>query len=157
MTPTTTRVATQAAVAGVEAELSLLARHHLHSSQHTTDRTLDRSAYQLLGRLEAGPLSLRQLAEAFRLDQSTVNRQVNSLLRAGLVERRPDPDGGVARLLRPTRRGLEALRGDRRVAREQVGRVLEGWPADDVARLHALLEKFNSSIERLEGRPWPRP
>jgi DNA-binding MarR family transcriptional regulator len=144
------------AVAGVEVELSLLARHHLHTSRHTPGRELDRSAYQLLNRLEIEPLSLRQLADAFRLDQSTVNRQVNALLRAGLVERTPDPEGGLARLLRPTRHGLAMLRRDRRVARAQVGQVLDGWSARDVAELHRLLEKFNSAIEALEGRPWPR-
>jgi DNA-binding MarR family transcriptional regulator len=139
----------------VEVELSLLARHHLHSSQ--TGRELDRSGYQLLGRLELGAMSLRQLAEAFRLDQSTVNRQVNALLRAGLVQRVADPDGGLARMLRPTRRGLALLRRDRAVAREQVGRVLEGWPAAETRELHRLLERLNTSIERLEGRAWPRP
>jgi DNA-binding MarR family transcriptional regulator len=144
------------AVAGVEVELSLLARHHLTTSRHTPGRELDRSAYQLLGRLELGPLSLRQLAEAFRLDQSTVNRQVNALLRSGLVERVVDPEGGLARLLRPTRHGLAVLRRDRRVARAQVGRVLAGWSDRDVDGLRRLLEKFNSAIEALEGRPWPR-
>jgi DNA-binding MarR family transcriptional regulator len=153
--PTTTSPV-NAAVAGVEVELSLLARHHLNTSRHTVGRELDRSAYQLLGRLEHGPLSLRQLAEAFRLDQSTVNRQVNALLRGDLVERVPDPDGGLARLLRPTRHGLAMLRRDRRVACEQVGQVLAGWSARDVAELRRLLEKLNTSIEALEGRPWPR-
>lgn len=155
-TPRPPRASDPDAVAAVEGELSLLARHHLHSSRHTPGRELDQSAYQLLNRLETGPLNLRQLAEAFRLDQSTVNRQVNALLRADLVERVPDPEGGVARLLRPTRHGLAMLRRDRRVAREQVGRVLSRWSEGDVRELHRLLEQLNTSIEELEGRPWPR-
>jgi len=141
----------------VERELSLLARHQLHSTQHAPDRVLDRSAYALLGRLEHGPMTLKQLAEAFRLDQSTVNRQVNALRRDELVERISDPAGGVAQLLRPTRKGLRLLARDRDVAREQVGQVLDGWKASDVAALAELLHRFNSSIESLEGRPWPRP
>src|SRR5689334_8616043 len=59
-------------IAALEVELSLLARHHLHSSQHSPERLLDRSGYHLLSRLELGPLNLKQLAEAFRLDPSTV-------------------------------------------------------------------------------------
>ena len=141
----------------VERELSLLARHQLHSTQHAPDRVLDRSGYALLGRLEHGPLTLKQLAEAFRLDQSTVNRQINALRRDALVERISDPEGGVAQLLRPTPKGLTLLARDREVAREQVGQVLEDWNTADVEALAALLRRFNNSIEGLEGRPWPRP
>lgn len=141
----------------VERELSLLARHQLHSTQHAPDRVLDRSGYALLGRLEHGPMTLKQLAEAFRLDQSTVNRQVNALRRDALVERMSDPEGGVAQLLRPTRKGLRLLQRDRDVAREQVGHVLDGWSASDVDVFAELLRRFNNAIEGLEGRPWPRP
>lgn len=156
MAPTTQHPTDRDTVADVEIELSLLARHQLHSTQHAPDRALDRSGYALLGRLEHGAMSLRQLAEAFRLDQSTVNRQINALRRDHLVERVSDPDGGVAHLLRPTRRGLALLHRDRVVARRQLGQVLDGWDAGDIARLHELLERLNTSIERLEGRPWPR-
>jgi DNA-binding MarR family transcriptional regulator len=143
-------------IAALEVELSLLARHHLHSSQHGADRALDRSGYHLLGRLELGPMNLKQLAEAFRLDPSTVNRQVNALLRAGLVEKVPDPAGAVARVLRPTTKGLDLLHRDRAILQEQVGRVLEGWDTAEVDDLRRLLERLNTSIEALEGRPWPR-
>jgi DNA-binding MarR family transcriptional regulator len=143
-------------IAALEVELSLLARHFLHTSQHSPDRLLDRSGYQLLGRLELGPLNLKQLAEAFRLDPSTVNRQVNALLRAGLVEKVPDPAGAVAKVLRPTAKGLDHLRRDRRVVQDQVTRVVQDWTQHDRDDLCRLLEKLNTSIEALEGRPWPR-
>ena len=143
-------------IAALEVELSLLARHHLHSSQHSPDRLLDRSGYHLLNRLDLGPLNLKQLAVAFRLDPSTVNRQVNALLRAGLVERVPDPSGAVARVLRPTAHGLDLLRRDRAILQTQVARVLEGWDDSEVVTLHRMLERLNTSIEALEGRPWPR-
>ena len=148
---------TAATVELLEQELTLLARHQLSSAHHNPDLGLDRSGYQLLGRLELGPLSLKQLAEAFRLDISTVNRQVASLRRKGLVERIADPAGGVAQLLRPTRRGLAQLRADRETRYSQIGQVLETWDAADVDALHELLAKFNLSIESLEGQAWPRP
>jgi DNA-binding MarR family transcriptional regulator len=141
----------------LEQELTLLSRHQLSAAHHNPALVLDRSAYQLLGRLDLGPLSLRQLAEAFRLDISTVNRQIASLRRKGLVERIADPGGGVAHLLRPTREGLAQLRADRQTRHDQIGQVLETWEADDVAGFQALLAKFNLSIESLEGQPWPRP
>src|SRR5690349_19678115 len=122
----------------LEQELTLLSRHQLSSAHHNPDLVLDRSAYQLLGRLELGPLSLKQLAEAFRLDISTVNRQIASLRRKGLVERIADPAGGVAQLLRPTRKGLALLRADRVTRHRQIGQVLETWNAEDVERLQAM-------------------
>lgn len=153
--PTTARRAD--VVELLELELTLLARHQLSSAQHNPDLGLDRSGYQLLGRLELEPLSLKQLAELFRLDVSTVNRQIASLRRKGLVERIADPGGGVAQLLRPTRRGLAQLRADRTTRYGQIAQVLESWDPEDVARLQEMLAKFNSSIESLEGQAWPRP
>lgn len=140
----------------LEQELTLLARHHLSNAQHSPDLVLDRSGYQLLGRLELEPMSLGRLAEAFRLDVSTVNRQIAALREKGLVERIPDPGGGVARLVRPTRKGRDLLGADRRARRGHISRVVEGWEDHDVAELHRLLTKLNTSIESLEGRPWPR-
>ncbi|RNL77681.1 MarR family winged helix-turn-helix transcriptional regulator [Nocardioides marmorisolisilvae] len=141
----------------LEQELTLLSRHQLSSAHHNPDLVLDRSAYQLLGRLELEPLSLKQLAELFRLDVSTVNRQIASLRRKGLVERIADPAGGVAQLLRPTRKGLSQLRADRSTRNRQIGQVLEDWHPDEIDHLHQVLEKFNLSIESLEGQAWPRP
>jgi len=158
--PTTTRPTAASLAATIqllEQELTLLARHQLSSAQHTPDLSLDRSGYQLLSRIELGALTLKQLAEAFRLDISTVNRQIAALRKKGLVERVPDPDGGIARLLRPTKRGLALLRQDRSVRHTQVSRVLETWEPADVVRLNALLAQFNTSIEELEGQSWPRP
>lgn len=155
MTPTGDR-STSDLLALLEQELTLLARHHLSSAQHDSDLELDRSGYQLLSRLRLGPLSLGQLAEAFRLDVSTVNRQVAALLRAGLVERLPDPGGSLARVVRPTRAGLGRLRHDRRVKQARVHQVIADWDEADVAHLQELLTRFNGSIETLEGRPWPR-
>lgn len=143
-------------IAALEVEMTLLARHHLRSSQYSPERVLERSGYHLLSRLELGPMNLKQLAEAFRLDPSTVNRQVNALLRAGLVEKVADPTGAVARVLRPTATGLDLLHRERALIQEQLGQVLEGWDATDVEDLRRLLEKLNTSIEALEGRPWPR-
>ena len=143
-------------IAALEVELSLLARHHLRSTEHSGERLLDRSGYHLLGRLELGPLTLKQLAEAFSLDPSTVNRQVNALLRVGLVERVTDPEGAVAKVLTPTPKGLDLLHRDRAVVQQQVARVVESWSERDRSALTRLLEKLNTSIETLEGRPWPR-
>ncbi|MGW8564898.1 MarR family winged helix-turn-helix transcriptional regulator [Isoptericola sp. NPDC055881] len=53
------------------------------------------------------PRTLREIGDALRLEQSTVNRQVNGALAAGLLRRIAEP-GRSARLVEPTDEGLTA-------------------------------------------------
>lgn len=142
----------------LEREISLFARHHLSVQQSRPGQQLERSAYLLLTRLEsAESMSLRELAEAFRLDVSTINRQVAPLLKQGLVERFPDPEGGMARRFRPSPEGLERLAADRERSREGVAMVVGDWSPERLGTFLDLLTSFNVKIEELEGNPWPRP
>ncbi|MFE0646130.1 MarR family winged helix-turn-helix transcriptional regulator [Streptomyces sp. NPDC058877] len=144
----------------VEFETMLLGRHsHLYAPRpRAAGGNLDRSAYVLLSRIRMhGPMSIGQLSEAFGLDASTLNRQTAAMLRSGVVERIPDPDGGIARKFRITKEGERRLRADRNANIEGLERVMEDWSPEDVDRFAGYLERFNRDIERLEGRPWPRP
>lgn len=146
-----------AQLAGLEYELTLLSRHYLSALAHRGGQKLDRSAYLILVRLgEGDALSLKELSEAFRLDVSTLNRQVAAMRRNGLVERVSDPDGGVARKIRATEHGREMVRADRDRGRQNVGKVVADWTDADVAHLREMVAKFNQSIEKLEHNPWPR-
>jgi len=110
------------------------------------------AAYALLFQLVTdGPKRSSALAEAVCVDPSTVSRQVAELVKAGLVERVPDPADGRASLLVATARGLEvhAMRRARRVA--TFGRIVADWPADDVATLTDLLVRFNDSFVALRS------
>ncbi|OPG14313.1 MarR family winged helix-turn-helix transcriptional regulator [Microbispora sp. GKU 823] len=132
----------------IEFETMLLGRH----------RQLDRSAYLLLSRIHmTGPMSIGQLSDAFGLDVSTLNRHTSALLRAGLVERIPDPDGGIARKFRLTEEGERWLGEEREKNILGLEKVLADWTAEDVAAFAAYLRRFNTDIESLAGRPWPRP
>ncbi|MEB3962197.1 MarR family transcriptional regulator [Streptomyces kunmingensis] len=138
----------------------LLSRHgYLFGSRARSDRWhLDRSAYILLSRIQMdGPMSIGQLSDAFGLDASTLNRQTAAMLRAGLVERIPDPDGGIARKFRVTEEGAKSLDGDRGLNIEVIGGLMEEWSAQEIAEFASSLQRLNRAIERLEGRPWPRP
>ncbi|TQS28305.1 MarR family winged helix-turn-helix transcriptional regulator [Microbispora sp. KK1-11] len=132
----------------IEFETMLLGRH----------RHLDRSAYLLLNRIHVtGPMSIGQLSDAFGLDVSTLNRHTSALLRTGLVERIPDPDGGIARKFRLTDEGERWLGEEREKNILGLEKVLADWTAEDVAAFAAYLRRFNTDIEHLAGRPWPRP
>jgi len=144
----------------IEFETMLLGRH-LQLGAPRSKRgggRLDRSAYTLLSRIRVqGPMSIGQLSEAFGLDASTLNRQTAAMLRAGLVERIPDPDGGIARKFRITSAGENGLDAERAENIRGLERVMAAWSSEEVAVLAACLKRLNSDIENLDGRPWPRP
>ncbi|MGW0004008.1 MarR family winged helix-turn-helix transcriptional regulator [Nocardia grenadensis] len=146
-----------AVLARLVLELNLLSRQY-PAARRNSPLQLDRSAYLILTRLRLGaPLSLRELAEAFGLDVSTVNRQVAAMLDQDLVERVPDPEGGVARKVRPSEKGLRLFEADLALQRRGVGAVLADWPDEEVEQLVRLLERFNEGVEGLARHPWPRP
>lgn len=146
-------------IADLVRELMLVNRHFVlgvADSYRDGDR-LDRSAFILLSRLEAeGPMSIGQLAEAFGLDTSTVNRQTAAMLRIDVAERIPDPEGGLARKLRITEEGRKRLRSERDWSVSGLRQVLRDWEPAAVAQLLTSVTRFNQSIEELSGKPWPR-
>ncbi|WP_194830004.1 MarR family winged helix-turn-helix transcriptional regulator [Nocardia sp. XZ_19_231] len=119
---------------------------------------LERSAYLLLSRLQAeGPMSIGQLSHAFGLDNSTMNRQTAVLLGSGLVERFPDPDGGLARKFRITADGGMRLDIERAQRIAGIDGILQDWTPEEVAELARSLRRFNHDIEQRSGQVWPRP
>ncbi|WTZ54553.1 MarR family transcriptional regulator [Nocardia sp. NBC_01388] len=133
----------------------LMARYQV-LTQRRPGQQLERSAYVLLSRLELeGPLSVRQLTEAFGLDTSTVNRQTGALLRAGLVERIPDVGGGLARKLRITSAAKTSLAADRELYQSRIGLTVADWSQDEIEELVRSLAHFNRSVEMREGLSWP--
>ncbi|QIS06041.1 MarR family transcriptional regulator [Nocardia brasiliensis] len=150
--------AADAALPRLVYELTLLARHFPASLLRRPGFQLDRSAFLILTRLEHDtPLSLRELSEAFQLDISTINRQVAAMLKQGLVDRVPDPAGGIARKIQASAKGLEALASDRMQSHDGIGAVVADWPGADIEQLGTLIARFNHSVEHLEDNPWPRP
>ncbi|MFB4420784.1 MarR family winged helix-turn-helix transcriptional regulator [Streptomyces sp. QL37] len=131
--------------------------HLRHGKEHRAEGILDRSAYILLSRIRVqGPMSIGQLGEAFGLDVSTLNRQTAAAARAGLVERIPDPDGGLARKFRITEEGARRLDQDRARVIAGLDRIMADWPEERIAAFADHLQHFNASLEQLHGLPWPR-
>ncbi|WP_406210078.1 MarR family transcriptional regulator [Kitasatospora sp. NBC_01560] len=142
----------------VEYEQMLLSRHGLQAGGRRKDGLLERSAYILLSRIRIqGPMSIGELSEAFDLDVSTLNRQTTAAMRAGLVERIPDPDGGMARKFRITDEGAQLLDEERAGILASLDKVMDDWSDEEIAVFASCLRRFNAGIERLAGRPWPRP
>lgn len=101
-------------------------------------------------------MSIGDLRDAFGLDASTLNRQTAAMLRAGVVERIPDPEGGIARKFVITEEGGQRLDQDRSENLEGLGSLLADWTPEEATQLADNLARLNRDIERLDGRPWPR-
>ncbi|SDK44357.1 MarR family winged helix-turn-helix transcriptional regulator [Streptomyces indicus] len=142
----------------VEFEHMVLGRHQLSSAKERKEQgRMERSAYIMLSRIQMqGPMTIGELSEAFRLDTSTVNRQTAGAVRAGLLRRIPDPEGGLARRFQLTPEGEREVDAEREIRVRDLDQVFEDWPAEDVAAFARYLQRFNTSVERLSGQPWPR-
>ncbi|MEV0738017.1 MarR family winged helix-turn-helix transcriptional regulator [Streptomyces sp. NPDC050549] len=102
-------------------------------------------SYTLLSHLEERDgRRATDLAAHYALDKSTVSRQVAALERAGLIERRPDPEDQRVQVLHLTdagRRILAQVTQNRQAAfRER----LADWPEEDLQRFAGYLERYNA-------------
>lgn len=112
---------------------------------------LDNSAFRLLWVLSDGePRTLRQLAEALDLEQSTVNRQVNAALCAGYLERFSVP-GSPSKLVRPSVAGERAYDHDGRIRAVLISRALTDLGGPRARRLIADLQAFNDAWDRVQA------
>lgn len=139
-------------------EQMLLTRFALHGvAPKDRDVPLDRSAVILLSRLHAqGPMAVAELAEAFDMDVSTIHRQTTAAMKAGLLERIPDPDGGIARKLRPTEEGVRRLTAELDARKRGFARILDDWTDDEVSDFVDYLRRYNEAVEARRGKRWPR-
>jgi DNA-binding MarR family transcriptional regulator len=114
--------------------------------------SLTRTEAFVLGHIVSyGPLRLSDLAETTGQDRAITSRQVDTLARAGLVERVKDPDDGRAHLLRPTEAGLQLNRGMRSVWSSWLGASLHGWSDEELEQLAGLLTRFGRDLRNPEG------
>ncbi|MFE0627246.1 MarR family winged helix-turn-helix transcriptional regulator [Streptomyces sp. NPDC058864] len=106
-------------------------------------------AYTLLAHMsDRRDCRATDLAQAFLLDKSTVSRQVATLERLGLVERRPDPADHRVQVLLPTTAGAAVLAEATNAARRSVCGRLADWDDTDLARFAAYLTRYNDAAER---------
>ncbi|MET9969729.1 hypothetical protein ABZZ80_28345 [Streptomyces sp. NPDC006356] len=72
------------------------------------------------------------------------------------MERTLDPAGGVARKFRITEEGLRLLTEQREGIVTGLSTVVADWTPERLERFIADLRQFNTDIDRITGRPWPR-
>jgi DNA-binding MarR family transcriptional regulator len=128
----------------------LIERSKAQATHHDREgeQQLERATFGLLVQLvDHGPMRTSALAEAVYSDVSTVSRQVNQLVAAGLVERQADPGDGRATLLAATEPGKACLTRARERRNERVAALVADWPQADREQLVTLLDRFNTAFE----------
>jgi DNA-binding MarR family transcriptional regulator len=134
----------------IEAQVAMLLRlsDRTRRSASRARGELERSAYLVLGVLaEDGATSVNAIADALRLDPSTVTRQVLAMEQAGHVVRSTHPGDGRVTLVAPTDAGLAALAATRDVRARLYGEILDAWTAADRADLARLLTRLNADVD----------
>ncbi|CAM3064907.1 MarR family winged helix-turn-helix transcriptional regulator [Sporolactobacillus spathodeae] len=111
--------------------------------------SLPRSCYLILCQLlERNPRSIQQLADYFKLDVSTLSRQVKALEARGLVSRKTGKADGRVRLISITESGSVSVKQLRRQRYDGYQELLSDWSPEEKAQLADLLEKLNKAIEQ---------
>jgi DNA-binding MarR family transcriptional regulator len=104
--------------------------------------------YTFLSMVGASPaLRASDLAERLGLDKSTVSRQLNQLLEAGLVDRVGGRPGRRGDPLSVTAAGRCALEADADRVRARLTGLLADWDEEDIAAFGALMARFNHSVD----------
>jgi DNA-binding MarR family transcriptional regulator len=135
--------------AEIEQQLFTLFRHTVAIHVRTPDGTysMDRSTYVILCLLDDhGPQRLGQIACVFRLDPSTITRQVQTVVRLGLAEKTTDPSDRRASILSLTTEGKAAVNSARESRQQFLAMLLDGWTDAERERFLGYLTRFNGEI-----------
>ena len=103
--------------------------------------------FPLVRLVKEGPQRAKELAESMNADPSTVSRQVATLVRTGMVERKADPDDGRASILVPTELGVCRVQEHFVNRGQMIEPMIADWPADDRSEFLRLLRRYTDSLE----------
>lgn len=123
------------------ARMLAAAAHDVESSAHVLLKCVSGE-----GRIRAS-----EVAEVLHSDPSTVSRQVATLVKDGLLERRADPADGRASLLALTSQGNAVLAEHDRIRMEHFARVLDDWTETDLRHFATMLRRFTEAYEAANG------
>ena len=109
--------------------------------------TVDPSQAALLYTLKCrGALRLGDIAEAMKLDASTVSRHVQQLGDRGFVERVPDPEDGRASIISLTDDGRDALRSSFEQRRNILAEAIADWSESEREQLRLQLSRLAAAL-----------
>jgi DNA-binding MarR family transcriptional regulator len=136
------------AIGIIELELMRLVRHlETFGRRSSLYVRVDRAGYLAMRMLEGlGPVSVNALAQALRLDASTVTRQVTALECQGFVERRANPADGRSSSIVLTADGRQTMHAVERERRRHIAALVSDWDDADQSDLGLALTRLNASL-----------
>ncbi|AYF78584.1 MarR family transcriptional regulator [Nocardia yunnanensis] len=118
-----------------------------------TEGEIEPAAYAILFQLiHTGPKRSGALAEALYSDASTVSRQVASLVKRGLIERRADPADGRVSVLDVTDAGRAVAAQIRARRNDSLRQMLRGWTPEELDTFSNQLRRFVDGYEESRQR-----
>jgi DNA-binding MarR family transcriptional regulator len=131
--------------AAVQRELTVFARRVRGVPQRMAQE-LPFVAYSMLSSIDdADGCRSVDLAALYRLDKSTVSRQVGDLQRRGLVTKRTDPERGRGQVLAVTPAGRALLRDAAATRQAELARRVAAWSDEELAAFAAALQRYNAA------------
>lgn len=140
----------------IEHEIFMLFRRTfaIHIQTSSGDYVLDRSTYGILLLLDdEGPMRLGHIAAAYRLDPSTITRQVQAAVSQGLVVKQTDPTDRRAAILSVTEAGRNTLEAVRAQRSRLIGRSMADWTDKQRTEFLRSLHRVNTALARLLDTP----
>ncbi|MFJ6670165.1 MarR family winged helix-turn-helix transcriptional regulator [Actinosynnema sp. NPDC091369] len=131
--------------------MALVRMNKMHAcvASHMSKSGLDKASFVLLANLDQlGPSRSSALAEAVFSDPSTVSRQVATLVKDGLVERRADPEDGRASVLAVTEAGKRLLVERRAQRNLALARLFTDWSPQEWTEFIEYFERFVGDYEK---------
>ncbi|MBL7499615.1 MarR family winged helix-turn-helix transcriptional regulator [Frankia nepalensis] len=139
--------------AAIYSELTRLVRR-IRGEASELHPGLSLAAYTLLLYLsEVGEARAADLVAFFRLNKSTVSRQLAELVTAGLVDREPNRADSRVQIVRVSAFGQATLDDVDKTLRARMRARLDSWPEEDMAAFGRLLARYNE----LPDPQLPRP
>jgi DNA-binding MarR family transcriptional regulator len=108
---------------------------------------LTSARWQVLGAVEAPPLTVAGIARAMGLARQSVQRIADLLAAEGIVAFRDNPAHRRARLVAPTRRGREMLDAVNRLQADWARHVSDGMTAGELDAAASVLRRIRARLE----------
>jgi DNA-binding MarR family transcriptional regulator len=118
--------------------------------KHMVSNGLSLARWKVLEVLEgAGSIRQTALAQELGFAPRSVTQAVESLASDGLVERKPDPDDGRAKLVALTDKGAEALAAGTKAGEHMLRQIFGPLDRKQLARLDEILSVIDDTTGEL--------
>lgn len=125
--------------------LHMLRRKYTHN--HCLDNTLQPGQYPLLNLLVLSPgMTQQELAATMHVSPASVAQSTKRLQKAGLIEKRADPENLRCNLLHVTEPGMAIVRSFRDVFSNVDKQMLKGFSDDELVLVKSMLDRMVANL-----------